>query len=1271
MACVYTVNGVGDLLATSVFQLVEDINPESRTPEMIEDILLSEKVIIDTAEGNRILNPINQSEALSKIDDLNTIAVKNFNTDMNNPLIRTIRIGKNYKILVDYNVLKRLKKIDQDVYDFTTKITEPQDGETGEYYTAEQIYADSIESKSEEIESIREDGKALTELLIQKLEGEIRRLQESAVKAGKRRSDQVSLKQKEIQAIINKIKKSHQNIEDLYTIVHYLHDMSVKAESQMKAIEDIYEKQNALGRVDNAAREALLRKVSELKQTIDAFYSNNTSRSAITLLGTQVTRILSAGMTNRTAAAQDLLEYINNAEARMRNIDSKFLDSVLPIHVDYLLEYAPIDINTQLNAKITRIKENKVLVDFNRFDVRYLKARAQGFEAMLELNIKQLQDKMIGREAILSELKSTHREAGFFSTWLDPIVYNRKTSIQLFANAVKGKLFEAYQSTIDTKYELAPAYRKFVDYKGVGEDNVEKLYEDIIEEISISTRGKDGERKIQRVMAFVQRYNVTKFNENLTNIYNTLKEQFNFPKDADPIDKDKWFKSPEGIDYQNAIDRWWKENTVPTENAEEELAILVNARLAVGDEIANFQGSESDLASLYRKAYTLEAEMRSVYSNNTFKGRLAVPNNSYINEKFTQMPAEAREYYDLLLETYKNDQLDKIGGTYQYKNSWDNFSYLLPSIGISAAEKLYSGNGVISSAKRLVADGATFQETDTEFGELVSLNGEKLKLIPLHFAGTMSSNLVSKDVTNSIIKFNDMANRFKSKSEINGVVNIMRSALENRKRTVMLPTGDFATEYYAEKHGIKKLYENINTQAGLSGDLIQLNEWLESIFYDKQSAEQFKDGLSTTKITSALTSFTAIGALGLNVPQAFNQYIMDNVVATQEAVSGGYFTAASLGKAKLYMGNSIGNLMESASGKMTKSNKIGGFLELVNAFQEGSQSFENLTGSAAKKASSVNSLTFMQKAADISMMGEKVLAMAFEYKGKLLDANGNVIKNKAGEDADLYDMIIQDSKGKWIVDPQVANFSLPKFVAKVSAMSKSLNQLRGSVDVVAAQRRSIPRLMLLFRSYFVPGLRRRFGYLDGAHIDVESGELTNGYYNTFFGALMNLYYTKSLSKTYTNLTPSERKNMHRALMEFTFVILAGIVASTVRGMFDDDDEKNPYWAGFVMYQALRLNTELSSFLDPLEFIRMAQSPTATFTPVKNAFELLGTTTNTIGYGVGFPGIDEKDVFYQRQSGIYEKGDLKITKELTDVLPLFSGVSKSLDPERIAKFYEDN
>jgi hypothetical protein len=108
-----------------------------------------------------------------------------------------------------------------------------------------------------------------------------------------------------------------------------------------------------------------------------------------------------------------------------------------------------------------------------------------------------------------------------------------------------------------------------------------------------------------------------------------------------------------------------------------------------------------------------------------------------------------------------------------------------------------------------------------------------------------------------------------------------------------------------------------------------------------------------------------------------------------------------------------------------------------------------------------------------------------------------------------------------------------------------------------------------------------------------------------------------------------------------------------------------------MYQALRLNTELSSFLDPLEFIRMAQSPTATFTPVKNAFELLGTTTNTIGYGVGFPGIDEKDVFYQRQSGIYEKGDLKITKELTDVLPLFSGVSKSLDPERIAKFYEDN
>jgi len=406
----------------------------------------------------------------------------------------------------------------------------------------------------------------------------------------------------------------------------------------------------------------------------------------------------------------------------------------------------------------------------------------------------------------------------------------------------------------------------------------------------------------------------------------------------------------------------------------------------------------------------------------------------------------------------------------------------------------------------------------------------------------------------------------------------------------------------------------------------------------------------------------------LNIPQAANQWLMDNTVSIQEGISGGYFTAKNLGKAKMHMGTLGGNLAETASGKLTKGNKIGAFMELTNALQEGSQAFNNLTGSAAKKAASVSTLTFAQKAADIQLMGQKVLAMAFEMEGQLKDKDGNVIKNEDGSDANLYDVFIQDSKGRWIIDPRVANFNLAKFSLRVSSMSKTLNQLRGSVDVVAAQRRAGARLLLLFRSYFVPGLRRRFGFGDGAHIDVESGELTNGYYNTMINAMSNLIQTRDLKKTFGDLSESEKKNLIRAGVEMAVSTIALMLANTIKGMFDDDDEKNPYWASFTVYQALRLRSELVAFRNIEEFIRLAESPTATIRPVKNAWELAISAKNLGMYNLGWP-VDEKEIYYQRKSGPYEKGDLKVVKELTDILPGFSGVSKTNNPENLAKFYE--
>ena len=74
-------------------------------------------------------------------------------------------------------------------------------------------------------------------------------------------------------------------------------------------------------------------------------------------------------------------------------------------------------------------------------------------------------------------------------------------------------------------------------------------------------------------------------------------------------------------------------------------------------------------------------------------GNLTVPNQSYNNKKYTSMPAEAKEFYDVLLDIYKTQQ-KKLGKGGMSQNSWDNFSYILPSVRKSALDIGLEGNPI-------------------------------------------------------------------------------------------------------------------------------------------------------------------------------------------------------------------------------------------------------------------------------------------------------------------------------------------------------------------------------------------------------------------------------------------------------------------------------------------------------------------------------------------------------------------------------------------------
>ena len=64
---------------------------------------------------------------------------------------------------------------------------------------------------------------------------------------------------------------------------------------------------------------------------------------------------------------------------------------------------------------------------------------------------------------------------------------------------------------------------------------------------------------------------------------------------------------------------------------------------------------------------------------------------------------------------------------------------------------------------------------------MLNAHGERPKVIPRYYTNFVQASDVSNNITNSIITFNDMSNRYEAKGELIGVVNAMRNAVMDRE----------------------------------------------------------------------------------------------------------------------------------------------------------------------------------------------------------------------------------------------------------------------------------------------------------------------------------------------------------------------------------------------------------------------------------------------------------------------------------------------------------
>lgn len=1290
-SCSININGTRHGASTAVYDYV-DANQERNAKDLIES--LQEEVDIEyTYTDSGVQGRADTLSLAEKLEQVNKVGVNLYQASGALFNIQGIKkdgyVGEEH---VNLDVLNELS--------YMPASLEESEGDTSIYtkssYQEKEVEPPKPKSKKDKrkekarkiakVFGVKERDITLVEAMIVDLQKEINRL--SVQEETENIATDI--------AILENLKKQLQNAEATKEIaeafadfVYYIESSARQAKQELRSIRDNYAEN--FEDLTDSEKLALTSQIFELKQRIDAFYSHESEDNSLV-------SIMQLYM-DEFGDAIDMDTRISLVDAiqDMSAVNKRYADIGLPILADYLMRVVPDEkINSQLRDRINDIKKNRRINGLRRKDKRYLELYTKypplspAFrQAVLDLNIQQLEEQIVGRDSIIRELREAHRDPGFISTYMDPLVYSSEVAMQAFALTVKSKLYEAHETTIDTKYAMRESYERFINWKGIGEDNPAQTYDDILEEVTLYIYDSEQNKYIpKRVLSFVQKYDITAFEGAKNLAFSAFREKYDYPVGGTTEELIDYFNNnPKADEYQDAVAAWYEDNTVAIKGAKDTIKDLkerinkVTKRKIKLESLA--KKTNKQLVELDRLTYelpTLRNELKQISRNGVPIGRLTVPNlKKYENSKFTNMPAEAKEYYDILLEIYKQDQ-KKLGRNSLPKNPWEKFSYIVPSIRKSTYDTLKE-QGFKASAEEMFNDAFLFQETDTEFGVMLDANGEKMKSIPRYYTNLVDANLVSKDITASIIKFHDMSNRFKSKAEISGVVNIMRTAVANRDRIELNAKGEPVIDSVAKRLGINKIAKQGSQD---SNALKQLDSFIDNVYFGIADKEETKYSiaakLSRTKFAQFGSTVTALSTLAGNYLQGVNQLIIDSVQGAQEGWAAQFYNNKNLWWAKeqvynVFNGNLVTGGAERLQNKFIKTNKLNQFLEMFDAFQSFGQDVGRQTGSTAKKAWRIDSLFMIQHSAEYMTTAERALALADTYRGKLKDKAGNVIKNEKGEDANLWDVLTQDEKGKLIVDPNVANFNKAEYQIKLHGILKRTNQIKGEFDKPLANRYAVGKMLVLFRSYFMPGWRKRFGHAaGGTHIDVEMGQITEGYYQTFANNLANaLYDFRNLEfaagiKNLFNVGEDELSKANRARLfyELIAINLATMIA-TVIGMMDDDDEEG-YLSSMITYQMFRLRTELTSFRSAQEFFRIAQSPTAVATPIKNLADLVTSTYNLGKYSVGIP-VDEKEVFYQRRSGRYEKGDLKITKELLDVLPVVGGFLKSASPEEAVKFYE--
>ena len=1114
---------------------------------------------------------------------------------------------------------------------------------------------------------------------------------------------------KELKKSFQRLTKNRNDIQAVREIQEYIVFKAAQAKEIMEEVKKEKAKTDAGAKVTLAKGLGTLNRLNEVKNAIDGVQgSGNFADSLSKLL--QDIQGDEAVLKNKDSLIADLAK----ALVDIKELDAEYRRVGIPLIADTFVNVGNEEVNPILQEIIDKARENKDITGIDKRNPAFAELKAkynrgevtkeQYTEEALDIKEEEIKNKKLSRAAIVKELTDAHVDKSGYSFYMDPLIYSSEQNLQLFAMTYLEQTDAADQRAIKTLYKLKGGYEKFLKLRGMSGRNNKKLNDPILTEVEMP----DG----TKVLNLVSEYDTGKYYSNRKNAEDARKAKYGWPRNKkggfvsrESEEFKQWAhngvtledgRMPYSDKYKNYSkdrNKWSDDNSVPKKDAKAIAAGWRDRMISLTKEAAELQEQFYDAKTeewetspesmkardKWSVIWSEYYELKRTFDHNIterrnadgdivlqkFHNQLTVPNKKYESEKYKAIQAspELKNYYDLVVDTYFESQ-KRYGKGGLRINSWDEFSYQMPNVRKEDIDKAQE-DGVFAFMKEKTGD-LGIRPQDEMYGEMVDGSGKPMNGIPRLYHGTSPAKDVSRDVLSSIMIFSHGSEHFQAKSEMQGLVNLMLDVHANRETLQTDPTtGMKVINTVAKMAGAKGTNLNLTKKGIDSNTYKHLESFIEANYYGQFDIPMMIKGVvEANKLASTLGTLTALNTLSLNTLQAGNQFILDNLMTWEEGWAEQFYSKKNHAYAvRTY---TAGGGALSDVGKVAPESKLGKALMMMDGMMDLTDGFgRSLTGGKMKKSISTNSAFFLQHSVEHQTSSVRMLSLMDSYRGKLKDKDGNVIKNKDGKPANVYDVLIEDANGVLIVDPKVANFSTAKFKAKLRSISKKTNQIKGRVDKSHFQRGVFGKLMMLFRNYFQPQLRKRFGHGDGYHVDQEAGAVSKGMYVATFDYLKRaIFEGNGLMTTYKTANSVDQAEVRRTMFEAVIVMTTVAVGHMLAGMMDDDDENN-YAVRFMAYQTRRLQTELLQFLTPGEFLRILDSPTATANLSKKWLNLIDGIQTEVGYQIGI--VPESDARFQRDTALFEKGDAKVRKDIARVLPAIDGIMSTMTPEEKLKF----